>query len=168
MLRRSQRRISLPGPALYPLLTSVLNSFRLRTIAASADTSKMFWEVVLDESERDFHRFLRKSPSGKLEDWRMARLTFGLASQVLQQAALDHQADYPLATQVIQSMFYVDDCLTGADNLEQAKTLQKQLCSLLECAGMMLCKWRSNSAELLESILEEVTEGEVTRCMYLY
>ena len=80
----------LPTPSLYPLLTSVLNKFRLHKVALTSDISKIFREVVLDPQERNYHRFLRWSEDGTIEDHRMRRLTFGisaspyLATQVLQ------------------------------------------------------------------------------------
>ena len=37
----------LPGPSLYPLLSSVIDKFRLHTIGISGDISKMFREVAL-------------------------------------------------------------------------------------------------------------------------
>ena len=51
----------------------------------------------------------------------MKRLTFGvklspfLATQVLRQMALDHKADYPRAAEIVNTQFYVDDCLTGSN-----------------------------------------------------
>ena len=86
----------LPGPSLYPLLPSILNRFWLPLIRMSADISKMFREVGLQEVERDYHRFLHRDQTGSLQDWRMTRLTFGvtsspyLATQVLRQVASDH------------------------------------------------------------------------------
>ena len=48
----------LSGPSLYPHLTKVVNRFRTHSISMSSDVSKMFREVGLQPSERDFHRFL--------------------------------------------------------------------------------------------------------------
>ena len=116
----------LPIPSLYPLLTSVLNKFRLHKVALTSDISKMFQEVVLDPQEWDYHQFLRRSEDGTIEDHRMRRLTFGisvspyLATQVLQQVASDHSELYPEAARIVKSSFYVDDCLTGASTPEQA------------------------------------------------
>ena len=59
----------------------------------SADISKMFREVGLNEAERDYHHFLLRTDSGGLDEWRMTQLTFGvtsspfLASSVLRQVA---------------------------------------------------------------------------------
>ena len=47
----------LTGPSLYPSLSSILNRFRCHSIGMSADISKMFREVALNEEERDYHWF---------------------------------------------------------------------------------------------------------------
>ncbi len=54
----------LPGPALLPLITDI----RLHQIAFSADVSKMFRDIQLDLSERNFHRFLLRVSDGKVKD----------------------------------------------------------------------------------------------------
>ena len=54
--------------------------------------------------------------------------------------------------------FYVDDCLTGADNIQEAKAIREELNQLLSKGKMTLCKWRSSSTELLESIPKELRE----------
>lgn len=71
----------LPGPTLYPLITTILIRFRQHLIWMSSDISKMFREVSLHPDERDFHRYLvREQDSNKLKYWRMIRLTFGVTS----------------------------------------------------------------------------------------
>ncbi len=116
----------LAGPNLYPLLTSVLTSFRLHKVAITADIGKMFREVSLDLVERDLHRFLMRNDEGVIMDHRMRCLTFGvksspfLATMVLLQHAENHSVSHPVASRIIQSAFYVDDCLTGAPTIEAA------------------------------------------------
>ena len=86
----------LPGPSLYPLLSTIIGRFRTFPIAISGDISKMFREVGQHESDRDLHRFLHRSDSGEIVDCRMTRVTFGitsspfLASQVLHQLAAEY------------------------------------------------------------------------------
>ena len=58
----------LPGPSLYPMLTSVFNKFHLHPIGMLADITKMFWEVGLNE---DYYRFIFRTNFGDLEEWRM-------------------------------------------------------------------------------------------------
>ena len=140
----------LPGPSLYPLLTSVINSFRCHFIAMTSDVSEMFREILLHPDE-DYHRYLVRNSQGNIQDWRMLRLTFGVASspflakRVLRQLAEDYKEDYPTASSIILSSFYVDDSLTGADTVQEAEDIRSQLCSLLQKAGMTLRKWRTNS-----------------------
>ena len=120
----------------------------------------MFREVLLDPKEWNYHRFLRCSPKGNMEYQQMQRLTFGvaaspyLAPQVLQQVAKDHTAQYPLAAEVINTTFYVDDRLTGAPEPREAIELQRQLFHLLQQAGMKLRKWRSNSQKFSTPFLQ--------------
>ena len=103
----------LPGPSLYPLLTSVINCFRRHFIAMTSDVSKMFREILLHPDEKYYHRFLVRNSQGNIQDWRMLRLTFGvssspfLATRVLCQLAKDIKEDYPTASSIILSSFYV-------------------------------------------------------------
>ena len=158
----------LTGPNLYPPLTDVLVKFRLHPIGLSADISKMFREVALNPEHRDLHRFLMRDTQGTIRDCRMERLTFGIncspfiATQVLHHLADLHSASHPQASSAILTTFYVDDFLSGADTVEEADHLWRQLCELLSRAGMTLRKWRTNSPEVRAHIpptlLDESTE----------
>ncbi len=157
----------LPGPNLYPLLSSVINRFRMFPIAITADIGKMFREVELDPNDREYHRFLqRDTDTGTIQDFRMCRLTFGvtsspyLATQVLLELADQEQSRYPEATTAIRQSFYVDDCLSGASTLQEVKRLGDQLINLLKEAGMTLRKFRSNSPEFLSTLPPELIETE--------
>ncbi len=94
------------------------------------------------------------------------RVTFGitsspfLASKVLLQTAEDHKDQYPEAAKVVQTTFYVDDCLTGADNIQDALQLSEDLNALLSLACFNLRKWRSNSSELLDSLSPDLKETD--------
>lgn len=159
----------LPGPSLYPLLTSVLTRFRTHPIGMTSDISKMFREIGLNTCEQNYHRFLQRGPEGDIQDWRMSRLTFGvtsspfLATQVLHQLADDYTLEHPKAAETIRSSFYVDDCLTGAEDLRQAVQLREELNQLCSKALMTLRKWRSNSSDLMNTIPLELRESSDLR-----
>ncbi|GFR15229.1 integrase catalytic domain-containing protein [Trichonephila clavata] len=72
-----------------------------------------------------------------------------LATRFLKQLAIDDCDKYPLAEDVIMSHVYMDDLLTGADDLESGRKLQEQLVSLLRGAGMELHKWSASNTLLL-------------------
>ena len=96
----------------------------------------------------------------------MRRLTFGvtcspfLATEVLRKVAEEYKSDYPEAAKIISTSFYVDDVLTGAPSTQEGMVLHMQLNDLLSKAAMLLRKWRSNSATVLESLPAELREKE--------
>ena len=79
--------------------------------------------------------------------------------QVLRQVAQDHGKEFLRAAHIVGATFYVDDCLTGADMIEEAVEIRKELNGLLDCTKMTLWKWRSNSDELLGTISENLKEA---------
>ncbi len=154
------------GPNLYPLLADILIKFRHHKFAITADISKMFREVWLDPNDRDLHRFFMRNESGRLEEFRMTRLTFGvrtspfIATQVLRQLADNHESSYPVAAKNIRENFYVDDLLSGADTVDEVNNIHQQLTTLLQSAGMTLRKWRSNSNEVKSLIPLDLQESD--------
>ena len=64
----------------------------------------------------------------------MTRITFGVSASSftmsVKQNDMDFAHEYLLAAKITLSSFYVDDCLTGADTVAEAFTIQKQLQSL--------------------------------------
>ena len=104
----------------------------MHPVAMVGDDSKMFREVALAEMDRDLHRFVhQKEDSGKLEDFWMLRLTFGitsspfLASQVLRQMAEDYHSEFPAAAQVIRDCFYINDVLTALNQSRKLFSLDR-------------------------------------------
>ncbi len=154
----------LTGPSFYHHIEDILLVFRQHRIAFSADISKMFREILLNVSERDLHRFLIRNSSGELTSLRMTRLTFGvkpspfLATLVLLHLANRFQTSHPLAVSCVRSHFYVDDLLTGADNLQDAVDKREQICSLLSEAKMLIRKWRTNDCSFRSTIPTELIE----------
>ncbi len=114
----------LPDPNFYPPLQDILLRFRRYPIGMSADISKMFREILLNPEEKDFHRFLLRDQTGAIVDCRMDRLTFGvkcsafLATQVLHTLAKLHASSHPAASSAVLHNLYVDDLLSGANDVE--------------------------------------------------
>ena len=57
---------------------------------------------------------------------------------VVKQNAEELAHEYPLATEVVNNLFYVNDCLAGADDVETALTLPRQLQNLFAHSGFVL------------------------------
>lgn len=62
----------------------------------------------------------------------------------------------------MKESFYVDDGLTGADSVEVAIRLHKELQNLFSCGGFLLRKWNSSSSTGLESIEPEFLDSKGT------
>ena len=163
----SLNNILLVGPTIHPPLLDVLLRFRLHRVALVADVSRMYRAIELTKSDRDLHRFVWiRNPKDPLLDYHMTRVTFGVSASSfatnmsVKQNALDFAMDYPLAVDAVNRAFYVDDGLTGADSIEEAIKLQRQLQDLFSHGGFLLRKWNSNDQVVLQHISPELRDSQ--------
>ena len=157
----------LVGPTIHSPLVDVLLRFRSHRIALIADVSKMYRAIELVPADRDLHRFVwRKETTEPLKDYRMTRLTLGVsassfaANMAVKQNARDLSAQYPLAAQAVGRSFYVDDCLTGADTIQDATQLQDQLQKLFHRGGLLLRKWNSSDPAALQHLTPDLKDSK--------
>lgn len=148
------------GPNLNPDLLSVLIKFRQHRVAMMADITKAFLQIGLNERDRDVLRFLwfREKPTPnsepKLATLRMTRVPFGASSSPFLLAATirhhlkKYEKKYPDEIKMLDQCLYVDDLITGADNVETALKLSQTAKEIMSNASMKLCKWNTNSSEL--------------------
>lgn len=105
-------------------------------------------------------------PTIQSKQYTLNTVTFGttcapfLATRTLRQVAEDESQRFFRASEVVNRDFYVDDCLTGADNLENASKLQNDLIDLLKRGGFNLRKWDAST----DSILYTVNLDEDNKC----
>ena len=74
----------------------------------------------------------------------------------LKQNALDFAIDYPQAAKVVEDSFYVGDGLTGANSIQDAIELRKQLQELFTKGGFILRKWNSSKPAVLDHIPDDL------------
>ncbi|XP_055381380.1 uncharacterized protein LOC129611975 [Condylostylus longicornis] len=155
------------GPVIQDDLATLLLRFRKYKVAFTADLEKMYRQIKLAPKHTNYQRIVwRESPRQPICDYKLTTVTFGtksapfLATRVLQQLATDERIRYPLASQATLESFYVDDLLSGADSLEEALQLQKQLINMMASGGFSLRKWSSNAAPLLRAVPKEHREIE--------
>ena len=74
----------------------------------------------------------------------------------IKQNAIDFCEQYPLAASTVERSFYVDDCLTGADSVEEAITLQRQLQELFLKGGFLPRKWTASNPSALSHLPDEL------------
>lgn len=71
---------------------------------------------------------------------------------------MDEKERFPVAAEIVENDFYVDDVLSGANSIPEAVASIDQLKRLLESGGFPIHKWSSNSPEILMTVPEEEKE----------
>lgn len=147
------------GPVVQQELTSILIRFRFFIYVFSADVIKMYRQVLVDPSQTRLQRILwRDDPANDVDTYELLTVTYRtssasyLATRCLTYHTDQYVARYPLDSRDVKRSFYVDDCLSGADTLPEAKVLRNELIELLRIGSFELSKWASNCPELLKNI----------------
>ncbi|XP_026326321.1 uncharacterized protein LOC113235013 [Hyposmocoma kahamanoa] len=158
------------GPRLQQDLETILLRWRKHKFAFMADIEKMCRFIKIHKDDLSYQRILwRWTPRQPIEEYELTTVTYGttaapyLATKTLQQLAKDERQNYPDASRATLQDFYVDDILSGNNDLEKTKLLQKQLLEMLRAGGFNLRKWSSNSTELLEDIPDEYTDDKMIK-----
>ncbi|XP_055715003.1 uncharacterized protein LOC129809212 [Phlebotomus papatasi] len=145
------------GPIVQPTLVTILWRFRLHQFALTCDITKMYLQIQLHSSDRDFQRFVwRKDSSDTIKDYRFRTVCFGvapspfLATRAINQLADDEGNKFPLAASPIKSNFYVDDGLISVPDQGTLFELKQQLIQIMDCACIKLAKFRTNCDDLKE------------------
>ncbi|GFS65327.1 integrase catalytic domain-containing protein [Trichonephila clavipes] len=114
----------------------------------------MIW---INPDQRKLQRILwRENMDEPIKTFELSTVTYGttsapfLATRTLKQLALDEAGNFPLGSSVVMSDMYIDDILTGAETLLEAKELKNQLINIFAKGGMVLHKWCGNNTELIE------------------
>ncbi|XP_053667343.1 uncharacterized protein LOC128716761 [Anopheles marshallii] len=159
----------LVGPVIQEDLFSIILRFRSHAIAITADVEKMYRQILHDPRDRSFLRIrYRESPTEVISTFELQTVTYGtaaapfLATRTLRQIALDHKEQYPLAVNAVMNDFYVDDLLTGTDDLTNAIAIRQQISEMLNSAGFTLKKWASNLTGALVNIPTEDVAVQLT------
>ncbi|XP_055383858.1 uncharacterized protein LOC129613708 [Condylostylus longicornis] len=118
------------GPVLQDELASLLIRWRINKIAFTADLEKMYRQIYVSPKH-------------------------GITSN---NRAVDEGHRLSVAAEIILSCFYVDDLLSGSDDIKTGLTIQKQLIELMRAGGFILRKWASNSQDLLNAVPKEHRE----------
>ena len=156
------------GPALTEKLGDILITFRTNKYAFSADISKAFLRIGLQEADRDFTRFLWLEdpfdPNSNIITYRFCSMLFGVTSSpFLLQATLDFHLQKRVSPykDLIRENFYVDN-LVGSLNLESSLLEYYQDANkILLSANMPLREW-SSCSKLLQTQIRGDQNGVQT------
>lgn len=149
------------GPKLQQDILSLLLRWRIYKIAFTADCEKMYRMVLIQEDQQHLQKIVwRDQPTRPLEEYQLCTVTYGtkaapyLAMRTIKQLASDDAQKYPIAAKILNNDLFVDDLLSGAHTVEQAKHIQAEVIDMLNGAGFNLRKWSSNTPELLTNLTE--------------
>ncbi|XP_061500449.1 uncharacterized protein LOC133391305, partial [Anopheles gambiae] len=152
----------LVGPVIQDDLFTIIVRFRSHAVALSADVEKMYRQILHDSRDTEYLRIRYRGITAEpIQTFQLQTVTYGtscapfLAKRTLKQIALDHKMQYPRAVDPVLHDCYVDDLLTGTDELADAIEMQRQISEMLKQAGFVLKKWVSNVPEALIGIPSE-------------
>jgi hypothetical protein len=155
--------ILMVGPVVQQDLFDIIVRFRLKYYAITADVEKMYRQIWVDPSDQQLQLIIWRDELGNLQSYKLKTVTYGtasapyLATKVVQQLARDESSNYPKAYHASDDI-YVDDLLSGGNNLEELLETRNQLINMFNSAGMKLRKWSSNHILLLDNLPPEDCE----------
>lgn len=139
---KSINDVLMTGPQIQRDLLTLLLNFRKHMFVMTADIEKMYRQFKVHEEDRNFQKIVwRSSEDMPLQHFRLNTVTYGLApssfiaTRCLKQLSIDFADTFPLASQVINNDFYMDDLLTGCDNKETCLQLKEDVSRILKSAG---------------------------------
>lgn len=154
----SINQVQFVGPQLQNDIFSIITKFRVYPFVLTGDIEKMYRQVLVHPDDRRYQRILwRENPQQPPDVYELNTITYGLtaspflAIRSLLQVAIDAERDYPIESKVIREDFYVDDLITGANSIEQLKTIKTNVIKILQNANFPLRKFHSNSPELTDN-----------------
>ncbi|XP_026742369.1 uncharacterized protein LOC113504313 [Trichoplusia ni] len=156
------------GPQLQDDMRSLIMRWRMKKVCFVADIQKMYLQILVKKEDRDLQRILwRNDDQEPVRDYRLTRVTFGTASapylavKTLHQIAKDEGQKYPEASEIIRRDYYMDDMMSGKDNVQDALKVPKEIDTILKKGGFQLKKWCSNDINFLKEFEESERSSHV-------
>lgn len=170
-----------PGPTIQQELYSILLRFRTHKCAITGDISKMYRQILVNETQTPLLRILwRENPCEQIKVYELKTVTYGtscapfLATRCLKQLAREAPSKWSQGAQVLDRDFYVDDLLTGAETEEELSIIIEQLVDLLKSGGFELrkfvsnCKFTSQNLVPISAKLLDLNYANCTKTLGIY
>ncbi|CAG7728139.1 unnamed protein product, partial [Allacma fusca] len=156
------------GPIVQNDLFTILVRWRYYLVPLCADIKMMYRNIWIHEDDWTFLRiFWREKATLPIQEYWLKTVTYGTSAApsqavlVLQDIAERYKVSHPLASEALQRDFYMDDCMTGANTVEEALELQQQLLAVLKLCNFTLRKWSSSVPAILEAVPEDFRETQL-------
>ena len=137
----------LTGPSLTAKLHEILLQFRQGTFSMTADISKAFHRIIVDEEERKFLKFLWIIlDSQELTTFQFRVMLFGATcSPCLLQETLQTHLSENAEGNAFKENFYVDNYMNTYDHQSELISDKIHLDNVMKQASMPLQEWVSNN-----------------------
>ena len=152
----------LTGPNLLSVIPICFTSFRLSSLPITADLEKAFLQIEVDETDRDFLRFINEGI-----DYRFCRVPSGLnCSPALLNSSLkllydSFQDQYPQTVHRLRHCTYVDDVVTSFPDERSLQDFKAESIELFALAGMNMRGWNSVREKVLGVRFDSVADDLV-------
>ena len=148
------------GPDLMNSLIGILLRFRTHEVAVVADIEAMYYQIRLNEEDRDSVRFLwQDDKSSEIDHYQMLVHILGAtcspccASYALKRTAKDNLQEFSKDTiSTVEKDFYMDDLIKSVETVTKGRSLVQELSKLMFKGGFHLTKFNSTSPEVLEAL----------------
>ncbi|XP_066585914.1 uncharacterized protein [Prorops nasuta] len=93
-----------------------------------------------------------------VQTFQLNTLTFGmssspfLATRSIQKLAGNESASFPRAATILKAHLYVDDLLTGAETIKEAREIRDEITELLALGGFTIRQWASNDSRIIKDL----------------
>lgn len=93
-----------------------------------------------------------------METFQLNTLTFGVSSspflaiRTVHKLADDESLVYPKAAEILKTHLYVDDLLTGANTINEARAIRDEVIALLSRGGFTIRQWASNNVHIINDL----------------
>lgn len=157
--------ILMVGPTIQDDLFTLLIRFRFYIYVLLADIEKMYRQFLIREEDRKYQKILWLE-NDEIKEFHLNTITFGLAPasflaiRCLHKLAEDEAHNFPLAAKLLKEDFYVDNLMTGASTIAEAREIYNQMTGLLSKACLKLQQWASNEDEILANVDEKCLDNE--------
>lgn len=154
------------GPSVQDDLISILIRFRQYKFVVTSDIEKMYRQILVSEDQRSLQQiFWRSDPAQEIKQFKLNTVTYGTASAPYLATRclveLGKQCKNTEVSKTILHDFFVDDLVTGSDDMTTLIDTCKGVVQELHSAQFHLRKWRSNCPDLLNHIVGENNNDEL-------